>query len=230
MLGIVIITYNIPTDVFVLQLSCIKRFCKDWFEIIIVDNSSDKEKTQAIEYHSLKRRLKYIRTQTESVGSDSHAFAANFAYNELRTNYDYFLFLDHDCIPVKEFSVEEILEDKVMAGLGQQKTKLYFWPGCVMWDNNTILRSLIDFSTNSKHGLDTGGELYKVIEEYGKERCVFFDEVYHENPAFRSPPYNFYAMLNKGVFLHFINGSGWNGNSEERINSLINITNGLISA
>jgi hypothetical protein len=112
-----------------------------------------------------------------------------------------------------------------MAGLGQEKKKTYFWAGCVMWDNRAIEHSLIDFSTNQEFGLDTGGNLYKVIEQYGKDSCIFFDEQYYENPYFKKTFYNFYSTINKDMFMHFINSSGWNkiSDNEERINSLLNI-------
>ena len=40
-----------------------------------------------------------------------------------------FFFIDHDCIPVREFSVIDILGGgHVAAGIGEEKNKKYFWP------------------------------------------------------------------------------------------------------
>jgi hypothetical protein len=82
----------------------------------------------------------------------------------------------------------------------------------------------IDFSVNHELGLDTGGNLYKIVEQ-AKDDIIFFNEIYNENPEFTKNMYNFYALINDGMFMHFINGSGWNkvGHQEERINSLLNI-------
>jgi len=224
-IAIVIITYNVP-DLIIKQIELISKYCKDNFEIIIVDNSTDDIAIKSIAYHCKERGVRVLKTQASSQrGSDSHAFACNVAYAMLYGGYDYFFFLDHDNFPIRNFSVEAILQGKIMAGLPQAKSKTYFWAGCVMWNDKDIDRSLIDFSVNHELGLDTGGMLYRVVEQYGDSQCVFFDEKYYENPHFRTTMYNFYATINDDMFMHFINSSGWNpidGNTE-RINSLINI-------
>ena len=40
-IGIVIITYNIPSEVFTLQIQAIQKYCMDEFTIEVFDNSSD---------------------------------------------------------------------------------------------------------------------------------------------------------------------------------------------
>jgi glycosyltransferase involved in cell wall biosynthesis len=225
--AIIIVAYN-NADFIIKQAKCIKHFCKDDFDMIVIDNSSKEEFFEAIQYHAINSGCMYVKTQASSKNAtDSHAFACNFAYWKFRNNYKYFFFTDHDSFPVKNFSIKKILEDKVMAGLRQEKTsgKKYFWAGCVMFDNNKIEETLVDFSPNNEFGLDTGGNLYKVIEKYGEELCVFFNEAYHQNPNFNKSFYNFYSSINNEMFMHFINGSNWaNANdNHERINSLLNI-------
>lgn len=225
MLGIVIITYNVPSLI-TRQIELINRFCKDEFEIIIIDNSTSQQAANSIKYHALQSKCRYIRTKaTSHNGSESHAFAANFSYQTLRGEFDFMFYMDHDLFPVKEFSVKNILEIKMFAGIPQEKSKTYFWPGCFMIDNRSIDQSIVDFSVSNKLGLDTGGNLYKLIEEYGVLYCEFFDEVHVQNPDFNKSFYNFYSLINNGMFLHMINGSNWNNASdnEERINSLLNI-------
>ena len=224
--GIVIVTYNLDARIFLLQIEGIKKFCKDDFEIRVIDNSSNPEMSRAIKYHAENLSLSYIRTSASSInGTDSHAFSANVSYSFVRNTYDYLFYLDHDCIPVKPFSIVEILKDKIMAGLGQGKEIPYFWAGCVMWNNKDIDRDLINFSPNHQFKIDTGGELWKVIDIYGKDKCTFFDEIPTQNPDFTEGFYNFYAMIHDGTFMHFINSSGWNPSEKqtERLNSLLNI-------
>lgn len=223
---IITITYNIPVEVFILQIEAIKKFCKDTdYDIWVVDNSFIESMADGIRYHAERLGANYIRTKASSVnGSDSHSFAANFIYQKLENQYRLFCFLDHDCIPVRDFSIEKILKFKVAAGIGQSKSKTYFWPGCFMVDPQEIA-SDVDFSPNTSLGLDTGGETYRIIEEVGEDNVEFFDEVHHENKHFRGK-YKSYAMINKDMFIHFINGSNWNNEklNQERLNSLINIT------
>lgn len=226
--GVIIITYNISIEIFLLQIAAIRKFCKDEeYRIEIIDNSDNLKCAEDIRYHAEQLELRYTKTFSSSNNStDSHSFASNFAYQKLKGTYDYFFFSDHDLIPVKEFSIIEILSGgHVIAGLGQGAKKTYFWPGCVMWKENAVEKDLIDFGFSHELGLDTGGNLYKVVEKYGKENCIFFNEAYHQNPNFNNNQYAHYAMIKDGTFMHFVAASGWSGadRHEERINSLINI-------
>ena len=226
-LAIVIVVYN-NADLVIHQINCIRKFCKDDCDIIVIDNSDKQEVIAPIRYHAIKMGCEYIKTQSSSRNSSSsHAFASNLAYRKFAGMYNYYFFLDHDNFPLRDFSVKEILKDKVMAGLGQVKPsgKKYFWAGCVMWDANKVDSELIDFSPNKQYGLDTGGNLYMVIDKYGDDACVFFNEVHHENPNFTKSFYNFYAEINDSMFMHFVNSSNWanSNDNQERINSLVNI-------
>src|SRR3990167_4752300 len=164
--GVVIIAYNNP-DLIYKQILCLKKFCKDNYELVVIDNSTEQEAIDAIAYKCQINNLRIIKTHASSKnGSDSHSFAANLSYHKLKDDFSYLFYVDHDLFPIKEFSVIEILKGKAMAGLGQQKNgNTYFWPGCVMWDNDIIqnCESKIDFSPTL--GMDTGGGLYKIMLE-----------------------------------------------------------------
>lgn len=220
MLGIIIITYN-NHKLLRPQIERIKKHCKDAFEIIIVDNSSDKTEIKHIKYIATINDCRYLKTSASSHGgSESHAFAANVSWVTYRKDYDYFFYLDHDCFPIKDFSVEGVLGNKVIAGIGQTKAKTYLWPGCLMFKAGLE----IDFSVNHDYKLDTGGNLYRTIEQ-APDDVIYFNEAHTQNPEFTKNMYNFFSLINDGMFLHFINGSGWNnvGHQTERINSLLNI-------
>lgn len=225
-LACIIITYN-QSNLLRLQVECIRKFCKDKHDIIVVDNSTNKEDIEAIAYHAQDLGCQYLKTNASSKnGSSSHSFAANIAYDKFGKNYEYNFFLDMDCFPVKPFSVIEILDSKVMAGIGQLKNgKTYFWPGCLMLQSFVGTSNLIDFSPNSEFGLDTGGNLYKIYESFPPASFVHFNEAYFENHNFTKTKQNFYMMIFDEHFLHFGKGSNWDNqpDHEERINSLINI-------
>lgn len=217
--AIVIICYN-AHDLFLKQIERINRHCKDSFEVIVIDNSTNEESIVAIKYFSDKIGLKHCRTQASSQNSSaSHSFAANYAYNKYKDEYDYFLFLDHDCFPVKDFSVEQTLGEKTFAGIGQLKKGIkYLWPGCMMFKSIDG----IDFSPNHELGLDTGGNNYKLITQ---DNTVDFSESHIQNQEFTKSQHDFYAMINNGMFMHFVAGSNWSNKEhhEERLNSLLNI-------
>ncbi len=215
MTGIVIVTYNRP-DLLTLQLDAIKLFCTEEHKIVIIDNSTDEK--LASEIASIACDCRYYRTLSHSRNSsDSHAFAANFAFTKLRDDYDHFLFIDHDLFPTKRFSVPGMLYGLPLGGLGQTKHKTYLWPGFVFWKNSEV--ESLDFSTAP--GLDTGGNTWKEVERIGIDGIAWKPEVYHENQYFKEPPYNFYSIIGDG-WMHFINASGWNpqGNHNERLETL----------
>lgn len=225
--AIVIITYN-NANLITRQVELLRRLCTDTIDIIIVDNSTDDDVIKAIKYYNdTALHCIYLKTTANSKnGSESHSFAANLSYLKFQNDYEYLMYIDHDCFPVKPFSIKGILDGKIMAGMGQNKDGIeYFWPGCVMWNNGKIVHSLVNFSPSHELKLDTGGMLYKVVEEYGTELCLFLNERHEQNPNFNKSMYDFYAMINDGLFMHFINSSGWNPTDghQERINSLLNI-------
>lgn len=225
-----VITYNIDSRIFVLQMQSLIKFCRDEFDIHIIDNSYDKEKANDIKYHCDQMHISYKRTKSGSKNSsDSHTFALKFAYDYLCDKYDYFLFLDHDCIPVKPFSIAEVLGIKLMAGIGQGQAHRYLWVGCLFMNTSGIDKELIDFSFSHQLHLDTGGMLYKAIEKYGEENFIFFDEVYCQIDGFQGKS-GYYTLINDGMFCHYVNGSNWENTQrhEERMSALINITNQLI--
>ncbi len=81
--GIVIISYNINPEIFLLQIESIKKFCTDKdYTIEIVDNSSNLDAAEAIRYHAEQAGLNYTKTFSSSINStDSHVFAANTSFN-----------------------------------------------------------------------------------------------------------------------------------------------------
>lgn len=226
MTGIFIITYNTPSDVFLCQMEAIKKFCKDdEYQIEIFDNSDDEE---AIKYHAGICGVEYTRIKAVNLDpSRSHSFAANLAYTLKGQKYDDILYLDHDCIPIADFDVSEELLTLLAKGLGQGSKKTYYWPGCFMF--SCLLGDYIDFTPNSQYGLDTGGELYKLFDNFPKDKFEFFSEEYRENPEVLGK-YNFYSVID-GRFMHFINTSNWNRqeDNEQRINSLLGIAKNYIN-
>jgi hypothetical protein len=181
----------------------------------------NKNAAQRIKYYCGLNGITYLKSNSSSQGgSQSHSFAANLSQVVFGDSYELFFYLDHDCFPVKDFSVSETLGDLgLMAGVAQAKAQTYLWPGCLMFKRGI---GEIDFSPLP--GLDTGGGLYKLVNKHG-DRIVYFSEEYEENPEFQKGKYKFYSLINDRTFLHFINGSNWNNSNDhrERINSLINI-------
>lgn len=227
-LAIVIVVFNI-SNLIKKQIDLIKKYCMDDFDVMVVDNSSDSRVAEEVKLIANDLNCNYLKTNSTGDFSQSHATACNFAYQEFK-NYKYMLFLDHDNFPVENFSVVEVMKNKVIGGVGQCKEGVYYyWPGCVMINNELLVDDIVDFSTNSDLKLDTGGNLYTLINKYTQEKCVGFDqyEIYDTNDI----DYAFYnnicspAGASKFTFMHFINASNWNNkkNNQKRIDGLLDI-------
>lgn len=230
-LGICVITYNIDIRIFLLQIGAIRKFCKDSYHITVVDNSTNDHNARQILHHCRELGLDHKKTNSaHGPGTESHAFSANLSYQKWMNGHDYLLYIDHDCIPVKPFSIVDLLKNRKIGGLAHMGQKKYFWAGLVFWNDQEVDRNLINFMPSHEFQLDTGGMLYRMIEKYGEENCVYLPEEYVQNPHAEFSMYNFYSMIG-GIFMHFINSSNWNNQerNDERLNSLINIANERIN-
>lgn len=225
--AIIIVVFNI-SNLIAKQIELLTRFCKDDnFDIIVVDNSNKPH--IASEIRRRVEKFGYIYDKTDAGTADfsqSHAGACNYAYQKFQSNYDYIFLLDHDNFPTTKFSVKDTLGDLIIGGIAQPKpTKTYFWPGCLMINNSKIEKALVDFSISSEFGLDTGGQLYKIIDKYGIEQCHNFDEyqIDTSDGSGYSMICNQKSSLSTFVFMHFRNASNWSNqiNNDQRITNLL---------
>ena len=63
MTAIIIVTYNVP-DLVLHQANHLKHFCKDDYELIIVDNSNNQDAIDAIAYHAKELGCELIKTNS----------------------------------------------------------------------------------------------------------------------------------------------------------------------
>lgn len=219
--AIIIIAFN-NTKLIEKQLELIDKFCMDEHDVIIFDNSSLIQIELPWKENHLYHKFEFGDYNNPS---DSHSLALNAAYQMYADNYDKILFLDHDNFPIKSFSINEILHEKFINGLGQGNEKKYWWPGCLAFNSIFIEKKLVDFSTNQEFGLDTGGNLYKLQRTDIGIFSGYMNEKQYPNPYYTKEPYNFYTTINDDMFLHFTNASNWNKQeeNEERIATLYRI-------
>ncbi len=208
-IAIVIVTYN-ANELLPIQLKCIKKYCQDdKYDIIVIDNSDIPHHVSYIMADCITNNVIYKKYESSTKdNSKSHAEAANYAYRLFKNTYEYFFYLDHDCFPIQNFGIEEMLYLDVAAGIIQVRGNIiYLWPGCLMFNNN-ILEDCIDFSPNETLSLDTGGNLYKVVNN--NSNIYYLDEENVEiiEEGFKTN----YSLIYDKTFMHFIKGSNWNKN------------------
>ena len=132
--------------------------------------------------------------------------ALNYAYNNLKNDFDYLFFMDHDLFPIKNFSIEEILGDNIIAGCEQIiSNKRYLWPGCIMFTNLNE-----DFDFTPVNGLDTGGRLSDFINNNKDKTLILNYEATQINLKLNNYfMHEFYDIVHDGTFMHFIKASNW---------------------
>lgn len=199
-------------------------------DIAVIDNSSDRNTPSKIKRICTDNKIEYIKTATyEGDFSRSHAFACNTAINLYRKDYDSLLLCDHDIFPLKHVEIQQY--DKYLLGGIHQMRKSpkfhepnrviynYMWPGLLFLNTLQLKEAELDMMPTivSDTFLDTGGQLYKIIN--GKpDRICYFEEKHMETE------YGNYALIENG-WMHFLKGSNWNEdpNHEKRINHLMKI-------
>lgn len=189
-------------------------------QFIVLDNSTDSAVSININDFCRARNIRYIRTQfNERDSSRSHGLACNEAYKILK-DYDIIGYFDHDLFPIADVNISELMKDKVIAGVPQFREEItYFWAGFVIINNNLIDRNAVDFMPSP--GLDTGGEIHRIMKHLPQSSYHFFAE----RPNDELTKISFDIEAKEPCFIHFRNGSNWANepNYEERINRLMGL-------
>jgi glycosyltransferase involved in cell wall biosynthesis len=208
--GIVTVTFNI-SKLLEYQVRSINKFCKDKYEFIVFDNSNNQDEIIKIKSICDNNKIRLIKTDfnltnSHNNPSNNHGLALNYAHNILKNEFDFLFFIDHDLFPIKDFSIEEILWDNIMAGHKQTiLNNTYIWPGCLMM---TRLNETFDFTPQGS--LDTGGGLTNFINNNLNK--ILFIKHKHEPINVGLNNYymhEFYDDLLEGTFMHFIKSSNW---------------------
>jgi glycosyltransferase involved in cell wall biosynthesis len=213
------------------QIKSFKKFCKDNYELIVVDNSTKQDEIVKIKKLCEDNNIKLIRTNinvfnTFNNSSNNHGLSLNYVYNLLKKEFDYLFFVDHDLFAIKDFSVEEILGDKLMAGHEQIINNIkYFWPGLLMLGK---IKEDLDFTP--VHPLDTGGKLSKyILENPNKVLTIKHKHVPIDLKFNDYYMHEFYDDLHNGTFMHFIKASNWCNVNENTFNARQNYLYSLLN-
>jgi glycosyltransferase involved in cell wall biosynthesis len=217
--GIITVAFN-SSKLIEYQIKCVKKYCTDNHEFIVVDNSNNNDESEKIKNVCFENNIRFIRTNYDLTNSfnnpsNNHGMALNYVYKLLKNEFDYLLFIDHDLFPIKNFSVEEILGDNIIAGHEQIISNIkYFWPGFI------ILSKLDEeFDFTPVVGLDTGGKLSSFIaKNANKSLTIKHKHVPIDLKIDNYYMHEFYDDLHNGTFMHFIKASNWCNVSAEIFN------------
>lgn len=218
-------TFNRP-DILELQISCLKQYLKDDFDIFVVNDSRDEKYLNEFLNICFENNIEMLIHQSYSgkTPSQYHADTVEWVFNECLDdrceNDDIVLFLDHDMFLIEEIKLETYFDNYDVIGLLQTRENIkYVWPGIMAFVYSKLKNFDFNFQpqvVNGQH-LDTGGGTYKILQD---ESIRFYntkvsypstykdcDLTKHEN----NNGYGYELHLDDTI-LHFRNASSWHNN------------------
>jgi hypothetical protein len=193
------------------QVETLRRFVKGPFDFHVGDNSTDSYQSECIQRICEDSNSTYIKLNFhEGDPSRHHGRALNHCLNMLHY-YDQVLILDHDCIPYRSVDIFEKYNEFDFAGIHQIKgDSVYLAPIFLLINKFNTIYNRLDLLPCAH--MDTGGSLKDLL---AVSKVKYVNEFLMETPSC------YYAQVDDS-FMHFIKGSGWDGNPnhESRINSL----------
>ncbi|SES92104.1 hypothetical protein [Thorsellia anophelis] len=150
------------------QITQIQKHCQD-IELLIFDNSKNEDQANEIKQHCITLGIFYYRLPRNKVKhpNRSHALAMNWIYAQFiqLKKPDYFGFIDHDLIPLADFTIKPALQNKPFYGLlyGGGRETWQTWAGYTFFDRRNMENKKIDFMYHFQIALDTGGYNYESL-------------------------------------------------------------------
>jgi hypothetical protein len=188
----------------------------DDIDIYIVDNSDDIDTANKIKDMCEKHQIFYEKCGNfHPLAGRNHQMGMNYLYGKISPHYEKILMLDHDIFPINEFYLGDLF-DKMLTGVAQCRVLddvVYPYYAASLIFINTILmgNEIVDFI--GENGLDSGGNLYKILkprldtEEVGATtyaRPCEQEEICFELFKWKS-----------SIWLHYSNGCNWFGHDAE---------------
>jgi len=244
------IHYNRP-EFIVWQNDSFKSFlkCKDGFELVIVNNARDTGLRQSINNVCQEQNLQVIETTSDApahLPGKHHADSLNYVWKNNICKDDFAMFCDGDLFMVKDFNVDDFMEDNVLAGSYQHREKIYQYLTPIV----IILKpaqmpdcQTIDWEGIGVNGvrLDTGGGLYNYFVNHPEvkhktKRILNTWHIKAENNNLHVIPeelkdlyddsYNIEFFGNE--FLHYCRSSNWDSQTDQHHLNKSNFVNAFV--
>jgi hypothetical protein len=247
------------------QARLFRRYCREPLDFIVVNDAKSRADPTnwwrddidvAIRQMSARLQLDEVGFPQEDHKSyvwerganasrrAAEAIQLGFSLAQRRFPDQKIMIVDHDIFPIKEFSLDEMLGNAVIAGIPQARKGEWFknevsylWTGLLLLDLPSLPRTdLIRFGCGFVRGVrtDTGGQLYHYLARFPRlsfRRIPFLMSCawsLHDLPANLDPhladfiandPKNergtFFSELYDGILFHLRAGSNWGHSAGE---------------
>ena len=223
---IVTVAFNRP-DLIQWQGALLKKYFRDPYHYLVVDNSSSEESRSAISEACRAMGAGYLPLPPNPMreASQSHGVALNWVHRNVveRSAAGYIGYLDHDIFPIRDVSYRSVCESQGAYGFVQRASDFsFFWPGLFFFSKDFFQSGSADFLPVeiSDVYLDTGGGNWGMCHSQlvgGEARFIEHVNVWAAQPAMRfSIQSEEQWALQESAFtifdhswIHMVNGSNW---------------------
>jgi hypothetical protein len=241
---IVYTTHYIKPELIELQRNQFKKYCKDDYELVIVNNGKDLDCENLISKECEKLSLRCINFEKNQnipkFCSQHHTVCLeNLLNNHIKkdSKENLTVIMDNDVFPFKDFSFFQILNGKKVGGMYQQRNyggidHEYLASIFMMFYNEV---DMTDFSFHNGVG-DTGCGTFILMKRYETELVkhtaaidIEKDHIFTDNS--RAFPYleKYRSQFLHDCFIHYYRGSNWSESDpnyhEEKMNFLLAFLN-----
>ena len=233
-------THYIKPEFIELQHDQFKKYCKDQYELVIVNNGKDEQLENEIRNECIRLKLRCIDFEKNPnvplFCSQHHTVSLeNVLVNHIKKDEtkNLTVILDNDVFAFREFSFIDIMNGKKVAGLYQQRSyggiEHEYLASIFMAFYNDV--DMSDFSFFNGIG-DTGCGTFILVKRYESEFVkhtaaidIEKDFVFTDNK--KQHPYleKYRSQIIHDCFIHYYRGSNWSESDpnyhEEKMNFLI---------
>ena len=214
------------------QTRFLKKFIRDNYCHIIIDNSTDNTIRQQIYQYCLKNNIAYVglpKNRLNLVGpSYSHAAALNYTYKHVIKKRQPFAFgqIDHDLFPTRPISIAAKLTNQPIYGPLRLRDKWWYLSAIMSFFRfDFVCDKKVDFMpvTPDKIYLDSGGgNWYSLYSQLDREQIIFPNECIEPLREGGDRHGDSLEFFDDKLWLHTINGSCWKtiNNQSEKTNQV----------
>jgi hypothetical protein len=223
--------YNKP-EYLTPQIKCLRKFIKEPFDFYCIDNSKDPKLTSKFIGICSQNEIIYTRNEKpdHSLEGLSHYAAMQWSWNNIinKTN-EIIVMIDHDNFPIRELSIEKILDNNVIAGVAQSRGHVEYLNPALMIFNTRLMPNKTNISFKGSlienQATDIGGEIYfyfkdnpNVNKKFLKSGPILKDDPILKDLAEKyGYPHTFDFI--EDAFVHPRNGSNWSRVEQDEFNN-----------
>lgn len=225
-ISIYVVQYNKP-EFMKLQYNLIKRYCKDDYEYIIVNNGKNEDYVKEFHDFCITNNIREIQTFQDRISNtQDHSRALKYLFDKFLSldKSDFRVVMDHDIFPFADFSIADIMGDYEIGGLKLGYYPFYISSFIIIFNKNVNLYNVpVNIFAEQDATMWTYGIASKYRIKWLNHTTQGYREIYY---IFKDIPdiiKEYKKLNNKNItfqiiesnLLHYWQGSEWNNHSNE---------------